>query len=144
MNDRLAAREHLGRQLLTGEVPHDGPELALHVKGEAVVNPPDLPSESDDEMAALTVAVVEEEIERGYPPELRVVERLVQKSEVVLGEISIDEPLHRPLAVRCFLPQYRLGNDAEGECRGELVGSDLAAEQAPGVIPQGALAPPGL
>src|ERR1019366_7638724 len=144
LDDHLAARQHLGRQLLAGEVPHHGAELSVNVEAQAVVDSPDPSLPVDDEMAPLAVAVVRQEIERRYPPKLSIVEGLVQQREVVLGEVRVDETLRRPLAVRPLQAQHRLGHDAQGERRGKLVGSDLTAEQATRVVPQRALAPPGL
>ena len=48
---------------LAGEIPHDGAELRLGVEAEAVVDPPDRSVEVHEDVTALAVGVVQEEVQ---------------------------------------------------------------------------------
>src|SRR5579875_153254 len=138
--ERLAAGEELARQRLAGEVPHHGAQLGLRVEAQAVVDGVDPSGPVDEQVAALAVGVVGEEVEAGDATKRRVVPLVLEQREVVLLEVRLDEALERSLAERPVAPQHRLGDDAETEGLGELVGGDLPAVQAGGEVPQAALA----
>ena len=62
---------------LAGEVPHDGPQLRRLVEAQAVVDPPQPTCRRvEEEVAALAVRVVGEQVEAGDPPQRRTLARV--------------------------------------------------------------------
>ncbi len=64
---------------------------------------------------------------------------LLVDREVVLTMIDVDEPLHRPFAVRP-VAEHRRGNEVEAQHLTELVGRQLAPVQSGFEVPQRPLA----
>ena len=83
------------RQLLTGEVPDHRAQLLVAVEAERVVDAPEPVLPVEQQVAALAVGVVRDQVEDGEALELLVQVLALEQLEVVLVGVVPDEELER-------------------------------------------------
>src|SRR5690349_1659925 len=90
-------------------------------------------------MATLAVGVVGHEVEGADPRQPLAMRGVLAEREVVLREVRMHELLKRALAVRS-VAAHRQWHEAPAERFGQLIGGELALEEARRKIPERTLA----
>ena len=148
VGEAVAEAAHIGEPVVgetgAGVVPDDGAELLMGVEAEAVVDAPEVFVGGAEDVAALAVGVVGDEVE-GSDADQLVVEAIgFAQVDVVLGGVVLDEELHGALAVGAVAADGG-GDEVPAEEAGAFVGGDFAeVEGAVGEVVEGAFALLGL
>ena len=134
---------HVVGQRLTGKFPDHRAELGIDVEAQTVVDRPDAPVGTEQAVAALAIGVVGHQIERADAREPVAVRRVLAQGEIVLREVRLHELLQRALAI-WPVAAHGERHQPPAEGLGQVIGRELALEEAGREVPERALAALGL